>query len=64
MSPVLPKIGAASPYASKGPVMVQVKTVIDVWNSVATLGSATMKTVKVMLSASKPAKSAPSTHHG
>ena len=44
--------------------MVQVSTVIDVWNSFATFGRATMNTVKVMFSARSPARRAPRTHQG
>jgi len=44
-------------------VTAQVSTEMFVWSWWATVGSATTKTVKVMLSESSPARSAQSTHH-
>ena len=62
-SPALPKNGAAMPKASSGPVEAQVRTEKLVWKSALTVGSATTKTVKVMLSESSPARRAVRAHH-
>ena len=62
-SPALPKNGAAMPNASRGPVEAQVRTEKLVWKSSRTVGRATTKTVKVMLSESSPASNAVSDHH-
>ena len=62
-SPALPKNGAATPKASSGPVEAQASTEKFVWKSALTVGRATTKTVKVMLSDSSPASSATSAHH-
>ncbi len=59
----MPRIGAATPKASSGPVEVQVRVETVVWSSWATLGSATTKTVKVMLTDSRPASTVQRTHH-
>ncbi len=56
-------MGAATPKASNGPVDVQVKVLTDVCNWRATWGKATTKTVKVMLTDSKPASTVQRTHH-
>ncbi len=59
----MPKKGAATPKASSGPVEAQASTEKLVWKSAFTVGRATTKTVKVMLSDSRPARSATSDHH-
>ena len=59
----MPKNGAATPKASNGPVEAQASTEKLVLKSALTVGSATTKTVKVMLSESSPASSATSAHH-
>ncbi len=59
----MPRIGAATPKASSGPVDVQVSVETVVWSSCATWGSATTKTVKVMLTESSPASTVQRTHH-
>jgi hypothetical protein len=56
-------MGAATPKASSGPVEVQVSVDTEVCSSVATWGSATTNTVKVMLTDSRPARTVHSTHH-
>ena len=43
--------------------MVHVSTLTLVWNCVATVGKATMKTVKVKFSAKSPANNDHRTHH-
>ena len=62
-SPIFPSTGAATPKASNGPVDVQVRVETEVWSSPATFGSATTKTVNVMLTDNKPASTVHSTHH-
>ena len=57
-------MGAATPKARSGPVEVQVRVDTEVCNSSATWGRATTKTVKVMLTDSRPASTVHSTHHG
>ena len=59
----MPKNGAATPKASKGPVDAHASTEKFVLNSALTVGRATTKTVKVMLSARSPASSATRAHH-
>ena len=59
----MPKKGAATPKASSGPVEAQASTEKFVLKSALTVGSATTKTVKVMLSESSPARSATRAHH-
>ena len=56
-------MGAAIPNASSGPVEVQVKVDTEVCSSRATWGSATTKTVNVMLTDRRPASTVHSTHH-
>ncbi len=59
----MPKKGAATPKANNGPVDTQASTERLVWKSALTVGRATTKTVKVMLSASSPDNNATSAHH-
>ena len=59
----MPKNGAATPKASRGPVEAHASTEKFVWKSALTVGRATTKTVKVMLRDSNPARRATRAHH-
>ena len=62
-SPAFPKKGAATPKARSGPVEAQASTEKLVLKSSLTVGNATTKTVKVILSERSPASSATRAHH-